>query len=115
MSDIFQKLAECLDQGESVALATIVQVRGSVPREIGTKMIIHPAGRHIGTIGGGCGEADVIKAGLQVLQERRPRLIRVDMTEDIDLESSGVCGGTMDVFIDPWVAPGLENSSPERS
>lgn len=113
MSDIIQKLADCLDRGESVALATIVQVRGSVPREIGTKMIVHPAGRHIGSIGGGCGEADVIKAGLQVLQEQRPRLIQVDMTGDIALESSGICGGTMDVFIEPWAATGLENPSPE--
>lgn len=108
MSDIYRKLAECLDNGETVALATIVRVRGSVPREIGTKMIIHPAGRHIGTIGGGCGEADVIKTGLQVIEERRPRLIQVDMTEDVSLESSGICGGIMDVFIDPWVPPNRE-------
>ncbi len=102
MSDFFEKLAECLDEGHTVALATIVRVRGSVPREVGTKMIVHPAGWHIGTIGGGCGEADVIKAGLQVIQDRRPRLIQVDFTEEVSLESTSICGGIMDVFVEPW-------------
>ncbi|MDX1521022.1 MAG: XdhC family protein [Anaerolineae bacterium] len=85
-----------------VAVATIVEVKGSVPRELGTKMIIHPLGKHYGTIGGGCGEADVIKAGLDVIDSGQPQLVEVDLTEDISMESLGVCGGVMNVFVEKW-------------
>jgi xanthine dehydrogenase accessory factor len=85
-----------------VAVATIVRVRGSVPRELGTKMIIHPLGQHYGTVGGGCGEADVIKAALDVIDTGRPQLVEVDLTEDISMESLGVCGGIMDVYVERW-------------
>ncbi len=85
-----------------VAVATIVEVRGSVPRELGTKMIIHPLGRHYGTVGGGCGEADVIRAGLDVIDCGEPRMVEVDLTEDISMQSLGVCGGIMKVYIECW-------------
>ena len=85
-----------------VAVATIVQVRGSVPRELGTKMIIHPFGQHFGTVGGGCGEGDVIRAGLDVIDSGKPQLVEVDLTEDISMESLGVCGGVMNVYVERW-------------
>ena len=101
-SEIYRELEELLDRGETVAMATIVRVRGSVPRELGTKMIIHPAGRHIGTVGGGCGEGEVIKAGLQVIETGQPLMVEVDLTEDISMDSLGICGGIMDVYVEPW-------------
>ncbi len=85
-----------------VAVATVINVRGSVPREVGTKMIIHPLGQHYGTIGGGCGEADVIKAGLHVIDSGEPQIVEVDLTEDISMESLGVCGGIMNVYLERW-------------
>ena len=85
-----------------IAIATIIQVRGSVPREVGTKMIIHPLGQHYGTVGGGCGEADVIKTGLTVLETGQPQVVEVDLTEDISMQSLGVCGGIMDVYVERW-------------
>lgn len=85
-----------------VAVATIIKVRGSVPRTVGTKMIIHPLGQHHGTIGGGCGEADVIKAGMDVIDTGRPQVVEVDLTDDISMQSLGVCGGIMDVFVERW-------------
>jgi xanthine/CO dehydrogenase XdhC/CoxF family maturation factor len=97
---IYHQLHELLDQGLVVAVATITDVKGSVPREVGAKMIIHPLGKHVGTIGGGCGEADVIRAGLDVIQEGTPRNVLVDLTEDISMQSLGVCGGIMNVFIE---------------
>jgi len=101
-ANIYRELKQLLDQGETVAVATIVRVRGSVPREVGAKMIVHPAGRHVGTVGGGCGEADVIKAGLRVIESGQPALVEVDLTEDISMESLGVCGGIMEVYVEPW-------------
>ena len=99
---LYQKLAEFVSEDTPVAVATIVRVRGSVPREVGTKMIIHPAGRHLGTVGGGCGEADVIRAGLDVIDMGVPRRVEVDLTEDISMQSLGVCGGIMDVYVERW-------------
>jgi xanthine dehydrogenase accessory factor len=101
---LYQKLAEFVREGTPVAVATIVRVRGSVPREVGAKMIIHPAGRHVGTVGGGCGEADVIRAGLDVIETSDPQMVQVDLTEDISMQSLGVCGGIMDVYVERWPA-----------
>jgi xanthine dehydrogenase accessory factor len=98
----YHKLAQLVAEDMPVAVATIIRVRGSVPREVGTKMIIHPAGRHVGTVGGGCGEADVIRAGLDVIESGRPQVVQVDLTEDISMQSLGVCGGIMDVFVERW-------------
>jgi len=99
---LYQKLVEFMREGTPVAVATIVRVRGSVPREVGTKMIVHPAGQHVGTVGGGCGEADVIRAGLDVIDTGIPQRVEVDLTEDITMQSLGVCGGIMDVYVERW-------------
>lgn len=104
METIYPALERLLAEGEVVALATVIATKGSVPRGVGTKMIIHPLGQHVGTIGGGCGEAEVIRAGLDVIQTGRPALVRVDLTEAISMQALGVCGGIMDVFIERWPA-----------
>jgi xanthine dehydrogenase accessory factor len=98
----YHQLQSLLDDGLTVAVATIVNVKGSTPREVGAKMIIHPYGKHIGTVGGGCGEADVIRAGLDVLADGQPRTVHIDLTEPIAMQSLGVCGGILDVFIERW-------------
>jgi xanthine dehydrogenase accessory factor len=103
---IYQELASLLEDELPVAVATVVRVRGSVPREVGTKMIIHPAGQHVGTVGGGCGEADVIRAGLDVIDTGQPQTVEVDLTEDISMHSLGVCGGIMDVYVERWPTVG---------
>ncbi len=99
MDTIYAKLADFINADETVAVATIVDVKGSVPREVGAKMVIHPLGQHVGTVGGGCGEADVIRAALDVIQTGEPTTVRVDLTEDVSMQALGVCGGIMDVFV----------------
>ncbi len=112
MDTIYAKLADLINADETVAVATIVDVKGSVPREVGAKMIIHPLGQHVGTVGGGCGEADVIRAALDVIQTGAPTTVRVDLTEDVSMQALGVCGGIMDVFVTQVAAGGGEVSSP---
>lgn len=97
---LYKKAQNLNAAGITVAVATIVSVKGSVPREVGTKMLVHPLGQHEGTVGGGCGEADVIRTGLDVIQDGEPKTVRVDLTEEISMDSLGVCGGIMDVFIE---------------
>ena len=85
-----------------LALATIISRRGSAPREIGTKMLVLPDGRCIGTLGGGCMESRVQHQCLRLLHESIPqcRLIREDMTGNEAEEEGLVCGGTIRVFIE---------------
>ena len=108
---IYHHLHRLTEQGLTVAVATITDVKGSVPREVGAKMIIHPYGQHVGTVGGGCGEADVIRMGLDVIQDGEPRNVFVDLTEEISMQSLGVCGGVMNVYIEPWRKDAVEPES----
>jgi len=105
--DLWQQLMLNLEQGETVALATIVKRKGSVPREVGAKMLVQRGGAISGTVGGGCGEAEVWRGALNAIDTARPATVQVDLTEEIVMESQGVCGGTFDVFIQPW-----HNTSP---
>lgn len=102
MRELWQQLIDDLEQGETVAMATIVRRKGSVPREVGAKMLVHRGGAISGTVGGGCGEAEVWRGALNVIDTGRPATVQVDLTEEIALESQGVCGGIFDVFIQPW-------------
>ncbi len=102
MRELFQELLQRLEQGETVAMATVVKRRGSVPREVGAKMLVLRGGKISGTVGGGCGEAEVWRSALNVIDTRRPSMVSVDLTEEIAMESEGVCGGIFDVFVQPW-------------
>jgi xanthine dehydrogenase accessory factor len=104
MQDLNQELIHHLEAGETVAVATIVRRKGSVPREVGAKMLVRRGGAISGTVGGGCGEADVWRAALNVIDTHRPTMVQVDLTEEIAMESQGVCGGIFDVFVQPWHA-----------
>ncbi len=101
-SDIYQALLAQIEQGRKVALATVVSTRGSVPRHAGSKMIIDPdANTLIGTIGGGCGEADVIAAARDVVRSGKPAMVQVELLDRIDSFSPAVCGGIMQIFVEP--------------
>jgi xanthine dehydrogenase accessory factor len=102
MRELIQELLYELERGETVAMATIVRRKGSVPREVGAKMLVHRDGKISGTVGGGCGEAEVWRSALNVIDTRRPSTIQVELTEEIAMESQGVCGGIFDVFVQPW-------------
>lgn len=101
MLDIADGLLAALRAGEWVALAKVIATRGPVPRSTGTCMAIRRTGGHLGTVGGGCGEAEVIRAGLGALDTGGPVRVEVDLTEAVTGESEAACGGTMDVLIVP--------------
>ena len=101
---IWAEALRTLERGQPFALATVVNVRGSTPREVGAKMIVREDGQ-FGTIGGGCGEAEVFRKARVLLEEgneRGARLAEVDLTGDFDQPEIGTCGGIMDVFVDLW-------------
>jgi xanthine dehydrogenase accessory factor len=99
---IWAEALSVLERGKPFALATVVNVRGSTPREVGAKMIVRDDGQ-FGTIGGGCGEAEVFRKARVLLEDRvEGCLVAVDLTGDFDQEEIGACGGIMDVFISLW-------------
>jgi xanthine dehydrogenase accessory factor len=100
MTDIYTELLNRLREGETLAVATIVRTRGSTPREVGAKMLIDGHGKAVGTIGGGCGEADVWVEAQEVLETGKPSLIQVDLLSDADAQGGRACGGIMYVHIE---------------
>jgi xanthine/CO dehydrogenase XdhC/CoxF family maturation factor len=101
---LYAALLAAARDGRRAALATVVRTRGSVPRRAGSRMLIEPGVGLIGTIGGGCGEADVLAAADEVIDSGTPRLVHVRLMDEIESWSPAVCGGTMDVFVEPVAA-----------
>lgn len=97
----YRQLAATLTT-DAVVVATVIQVRGSVPREVGTKMLIDTHGNLTGTIGGGAGEAKVIHHAKTVLITGEKQQIEIDLSGAPDRETQGVCGGWMSVWLERW-------------
>ena len=102
--DVYRAILDAAAAGRQVALATVLRTRGSVPRHAGSKMVIDPDGGMVGTIGGGCGEADVIEAARAVVRDGTARVLRVELTDAINSWSPAVCGGVMEILVEPIVA-----------
>ena len=98
---LYQALVEAARAGRRCALATVVDSRGSTPRKAGTKMLVDPERGLVGTVGGGCGEAEVIEAARSVIADGHTLRLRIDLTKDPLTWSPAVCGGIMDVLVEP--------------
>lgn len=105
MNDPLDDIESIVQAGEPAVVATIVRTKGSTPREVGARMVVRKDGKTHGTVGGGCGEADVWSAAMEVLQTHEPRLIEVDLLHDEDAEGGRACGGLMYVFLEPLTFP----------
>lgn len=93
--------AAALERGEAVALVTIVRSNGSTPQRVGAKMLVYADGRTVGTIGGGCYEHDALGKAREAIASGRPVLMKYDLNDDFVEESGLICGGQMEVYIDP--------------
>ncbi|HEY9863107.1 MAG TPA: XdhC family protein [Candidatus Obscuribacterales bacterium] len=101
MIQFYQQLIQVLNQGD-VVVATVTRVKGSVPREMGAKMIICADGRTFETIGGGAGEFKVIQQAGEVLKTGKKQLVEIDLSGASERETQGVCGGLMQVLLERW-------------
>ncbi|MFQ5880194.1 MAG: XdhC family protein [Dehalococcoidia bacterium] len=99
MNEVYEEMARCLKEGVPAVLATVAQTRGSTPRKTGARMLVKPDGSFCGTIGGGCGEAEVWSEAMQVLEAGLPKLVTVDLTNPMDGDDK-ICGGLMDVWLE---------------
>lgn len=99
--EVFAALSDALQQGEEVALVTIVSSSGSTPQRVGAKMLVFADGRTVGTIGGGCYENDAFWKAREAITNRRPLTVTFELNDDFAQETGLVCGGQMEVFIEP--------------
>ncbi|MGI0493340.1 XdhC family protein [Alkalinema pantanalense CENA528] len=103
---LYHSLLQAL-QTEAVVLATVIEVSGSTPREIGAKMFVKASGEIQGTIGGGAGEAKVIHQALQVLETGIKQRVEIDLSGNRQVGAQerpkeGICGGKMQVWLERW-------------
>ncbi len=105
--DIYEEIVKLRQEGRRGAVATIVNVRGSVPSFETAKMLVRDDGSILGTIGGGCVEADVWRAAREVMEAEKARTLTFDLNQDPKYDTGLVCGGTLDVFIEPIIPQAL--------
>lgn len=98
--DIYEEIARLKKDGRSSALATIIQCTGSAPQKLGAKMLVRDDGTVLGTLGGGCIEAEVIQNAAMAIRDGTPRNSTFELTER---QGGLVCGGKILVFIDPVI------------
>ena len=87
--------------GQKCALATIVEVRGSIPSYESAKLLVREDGSMVGTIGGGCVEAEVWNAAREVIETEKPKHLTFNLGQDAAYDNGLICGGQLDVFVEP--------------
>ena len=104
MLEIYQELVKVISKGERAVLATIIESHGSAPRKAGAKMLIKEDGSFIGTVGGGGTEHKIRQKVAEVMKSGQPQIVHFDLSgKDQAIEM--ICGGRMDVFLDPILPP----------
>ena len=105
--DIYEQIVELRRQGRRGAVATITNVRGSIPSFQTAKMLVRDDGSIAGTIGGGCVEAEVWQAAREVMEEEKPRTLTFNLNNNPKYDTGLVCGGTLEIFVEPVLPPAL--------
>jgi xanthine dehydrogenase accessory factor len=99
--DIYEELLRLRNLGQKCALATIVDVRGSIPSYESAKLLVREDGSMTGTIGGGCVEAEVWNAAREVIETEKPKHLTFNLGQDAAYDNGLICGGQLDVFVEP--------------
>lgn len=100
MRDILPEIEQWRQEGEQVALATVVRASGSAPRPVGAKLAVTASGRMVGSVSGGCVEGAVFETAREVIQTGQPRLVHYGISDEMAWDVGLSCGGVIDVFIE---------------
>jgi xanthine dehydrogenase accessory factor len=100
MDRLLEELVTRCGRGECVALCTVVATRGSTPQASGARMLLLGDGRTIGTLGGGCVEAEVRRRAIELLSTSTSMLLTFRLDHDYGWDDGLICGGTMDIFVE---------------
>ncbi|MDQ6665011.1 MAG: XdhC/CoxI family protein [Acidobacteriota bacterium] len=101
--DVYDELIRLRRLGQKSAIATIVQVHGSIPSFESAKLLVREDGSMIGTIGGGCVEAEVWNAAREVMETEKSRHLTFNLGQDAAHDNGLICGGQLDVFVEPVI------------
>jgi xanthine dehydrogenase accessory factor len=102
--DVFAEIARLRKEGRKAALATIIQVQGSIPSYESSKILVRDDGSIVGTVGGGCVEAEVWSVAQEVMREEKPRRLHFNLNNQPEMENGLICGGSVDIFVEPILA-----------
>lgn len=105
--DVFEEIVRLRASGEPCALCTIVKTRGSTPGKTTMKMLVRRDGSFVGTVGGGCLEAEVLEAALASMRDELPRTLAFSLNERDYPDSGLLCGGRVEIFVEPILEPRL--------
>lgn len=103
--DIYEEIVKLRKEGRRGAVATIVNVRGSIPSFKTAKMLVRDDGSIVGTIGGGCVEAEIWQTAREVMESEKPRNLTFNLNQDPKYDTGLVCGGALDIFVEPILPP----------
>ena len=101
--DIYDEIVRLRKVGQKCALATIVQVRGSIPSYESAKRLVREDGSIMGTVGGGCVEAEVWNAAREVIETEKPKHLTFSLGEDAAYDNGLICGGQLNIFVEPVI------------
>ncbi len=103
-TDVFEEVVRLRRLGRRCALATIVEVNGSIPSYQSARLLVREDGSMLGTIGGGCVEAEVWSAAREAMESGRPRYVTFRLDQDAANDNGLICGGQLNVYVEP-IAP----------
>ncbi len=109
-ADVLEQVVGRCDAGERVSLCTVVGARGSTPQASGARMLVLASGQTIGTLGGGCVEAEVRQQALKLLQDNVTQLLTFKLDHDYGWDDGLICGGTMDILVQTLESPASASS-----
>lgn len=98
--EVLDQAASWLEQGDGVALATVVRTWGSSPRPVGSQLAINADGRFVGSVSGGCIEGAVVTDAIETIQDGEPRSLSFGVADDTAWEVGLACGGEIEVFVE---------------
>src|SRR6201993_253082 len=101
--DVYEEIVKLRREGRKGAVATIVNVRGSIPSFKTAKMLVRDDGSMIGTIGGGCVEAEVWTAAREVIETEKPKHLNFSLGQDAAYDNGLICGGQLNIFVEPVI------------
>src|SRR4051812_5754369 len=99
--DLFEEVVRLRKLGQKSALATIVSAKGSIPSFESAKLLVREDGSMVGTVGGGCVEAEVWTAAREVIDTEKPRKLSFSLAGDAIYNNGLICGGQLDIFVEP--------------
>ena len=101
--DLYDEIVRLRKLGQKCAVATIVQVNGSIPSFESAKILVREDGSFLGTVGGGCVEAEVWNAAREVIETEKPRHLSFSLGQDAAYDEGLICGGQLNIFVEPVI------------